>query len=187
MHLTDEQRAIGQQNFNSSIGSEHIRRDFLKEANTKGVSSGNGLGSYYFGYGEIEEGKQVRVAVLGTGDEGSVLIGALNPKYVKVVAIADIRPYSQFRAFHGDNYSKELQVIRCGLIRKYGYKDEVEAKKDIRVYLDFMDLIEKEAANTDEATKIEAVIIALPLHLHAPAAVAAMKAGFHVLIGRAHV
>ena len=32
-----------------------------------------------------------------------------------------------------------------------------------------------------KADGIEAVIIALPLHLHAPAAIAAMQAGLHVI------
>ncbi len=39
--------------------------------------------------------------IIGTGDEGGILIGALNPNYVDVVAIADIRPYNiHLRANH---------------------------------------------------------------------------------------
>lgn len=179
MHLTDEQKAIGRENFNAAIGSEYTRRDFLREGNEKQVYSGNGLGSMYYGYGTVD--KPVRVAVLGTGDEGNILIGAINPKYVKVVAIADIRPFNQYRAFHGDNSKPETKLLRVGLIDKYGYKDEEDARKTVRVYTDYKDLLDKEAANTDPETRIEAVIIGLPLHLHAPAAIAAMKAGFHVL------
>ena len=44
--------------------------------------------------------------MIGTGDEGSVLIGALNPEFIEVKAIADIRPFNQFRAFHGDWLNK---------------------------------------------------------------------------------
>ena len=33
---------------------------------------------------------------------GSVLIGAINPAFVEVKAIADVRPYNVHRAFHGD-------------------------------------------------------------------------------------
>ena len=175
MHLTPEQRAIGQENFYATIGSELLRRDFLKEINKLGVTSGNGLGSQFFGYGTVE--KPVRVAVLGTGDEGNVLIDAINPKYVQVVAIADIRPFNQYRAFHGDVST----TARCGLIAKYGWKDEEEARKYVRVYADYNELLAKEKENTDPETSVEAVIIGLPLFLHAPAAIAAMKRGYHVL------
>jgi predicted dehydrogenase len=47
---------------------------------------------------------------------------------------------------------------------------------DAKPYVDYHDLL---AAKNDLG--IEAVIIALPLHMHAPAAIAAMQAGLHVL------
>ena len=47
-----------------------------------------GLGAMYFGYGKVAD--PVRVAVIGTGDEGNVLIGGCNPEYVDVKAICDI-------------------------------------------------------------------------------------------------
>ena len=46
--------------------------------------------------------RRLRVGVIGTGDEGSVLLGAINPDFIEVKAIADIRPYNIWRAFHGD-------------------------------------------------------------------------------------
>ncbi|MDR3109969.1 MAG: Gfo/Idh/MocA family oxidoreductase, partial [Planctomycetaceae bacterium] len=179
MQPTPEQTAIGIENFYAAIGSPLLRRDFLKECNAAELSSGNGLGAKYFGYGTVD--KPVNVAFLGTGDEGSILLGAINPKYIRVVAIADIRPYSVWRAFHGDNYTPDIKKLRTGLIDKYGWKDESEARNNVRVYSDYKELFEKEKDNNDPATKIEAVVIALPLFLHAPAAVAAMKAGYHVL------
>ena len=186
MHLTSEQRLIGKQNFCATIGSDLVPhsqaeslRAFLKKGTAQDLASGNGLGAAYFGYGTVD--RPVRVAVLGTGDEGSVLIGAINPKYIEVVAIADIRPYSQYRAFHGE----EGVAVRKGLLKVYegreDWKTEEEARKHVRVYNDYMELINKEKENTDEATRVEAVIIGLPLFLHAPAAIEAMKAGFHVL------
>lgn len=179
MHLTPDQRNIGKENFYATIGSDLLRRDLLKEVNAKELSSGHGLGGKVFGYGTVE--KPVRVAVLGTGDEGSVLIGAINPKYVQVVAIADIRPFNQYRAFHGDVSSPTALSVRAGLIAKYGWKDEAEARNHVRVYGDYKELLQKEKENTDPETSIEAVIIGLPLFLHAPAAIAAMKQGYHVL------
>ncbi len=186
MHLTSEQRLIGKQNFCATIGSDLVPhsqgeslRAFLKKGNAAELSSGHGLGAAYFGYGTVD--RPVRVAVLGTGDEGSVLIGAINPKYVQVVAIADIRPFNQYRAFHGDVDA----AVRKGLLKVYenepGWKTEEEARKHVRVYGDYKELLEKEKENTDENTRVEAVIIGLPLFLHAPAAIEAMKCGFHVL------
>ena len=174
MNLTPEQKAIGKENFLAAIGSSVTRRDFLKKSCQENLASGKGMGAYYFHYGEFKD--PVKVAVLGTGDEGSVLIGGINPKYIKVVAIADIRPYNQYRAFHGDVYSSTAAAVRPGLMKKYGYKTEAQAKANIKVYNDYKDLL-----NDAEKLGIEGVIIGLPLHLHAPAAILAMQKGCHVL------
>src|SRR5690606_32532089 len=101
----------------------------------------------------------VRVGVIGTGDEGNVLMGEHNPDFLRVVAICDIRPYNVYRAFHGDESSPNALRVRPGLINKYGFADEAAAKKEIDVYTDYKDLLARK--------DIEAVIIALPLHLHA--------------------
>jgi predicted dehydrogenase len=169
MQLTPEERAQGKQNFQAAIGSEFTRRDFLKGSVAAGLVSGAGLGGYYFAYDKVND--PVRIGVIGTGDEGSVLIGAHNPEYTQVVAIADIRPYNVHRAFHGD----ELALgPRPGLMAKYGWKSEDEARKHVKVYdKDYHDLLNDK--------DIEAVIIALPLHLHAKVGIEAMKAGKHVL------
>jgi len=173
MYLTDEQKAIGKENFFAAIGSELVRRDFLKTGIAQNLESKKGLGPYYFNYGPVED--KVRIAVLGTGDEGSILIGALNPDYIQVKAIADIRPYSQYRAFHGDVYSEEITKLRPGLMRIYNWDTEEIARQNVVVYGDYNELLEKEQGN------IDAVIIALPLFLHAPAAIKAMSLGYHVL------
>ena len=174
MNLTPEQREIGKENFLAAIGSKVTRRDFLKKSASSDLASGKGLGAYYFHYGTIDQ--PVKIAVLGTGDEGSVLIGGLNPKYVQVVAIADIRPYNQYRAFHGDCYSASAAAVRPGLMKKYGWKSEQQARGACAVYNDYRELLADA-----EKLGLEGVIIGLPLHLHAPAAVEAMKHGCHVL------
>ena len=161
-------------NFDPNNGADNVsRRDFIKGTMAAGVVSAGSLGAFYFGYDKLA-GAPVRVGVIGTGDEGNVLIGAINPEYVEVKAIADLRPYSIHRAFHGDHYSDAALKARCGLMTKYGWKTEEEARKNVNVYGDYKDLL---AGEKD----IEAVIIALPLHLHAEAAIAAMNAGLHVL------
>lgn len=149
------------------------RRDLLRGGVAAGVVGGIGLGSVYFGYGSSLR-DPVRVGVIGTGDEGGVLMGAINPDYVQVAAIADIRPYNIHRAFHGDSSSTSALAARPGLIEKYGYADETDARRHIRVYDD-----EYEALLEDP--NIEGVIIALPLHLHAEASIKAMRKGKHVL------
>ena len=109
---------------------------------------GGGLGAFYFGY-EKSLGNPVRVGVIGTGDEGSVLIGAINPNFIEVKSIADIRPYNVWRAFHGDNSTEELKKIRTGLMAKYGWKTREEAERHVKVYTSggYQELIENAKAD----------------------------------------
>ncbi|HEY2892668.1 MAG TPA: Gfo/Idh/MocA family oxidoreductase [Pirellulales bacterium] len=171
MYLSPEEKAAGQANFQNAIGV--TRRDFLKTGIAAGAVSGAGLGAMYFGY-EASVGNPLRIGVIGTGDEGNVLLGAITPSFIQVVAISDIRPYNVHRAFHGDHSSENALRVRSGLMQKYGWNSEDEARKHVKVYdQDYHDLLADPA--------VEAVVIALPLHLHSGVAIEAMKAGKHVL------
>jgi predicted dehydrogenase len=134
-----------------------------------------GLGAFYFGF-QGTKFRPLRVGVVGTGDEGQVLLGAINPEYIEVKSIADIRPFNQHRAFYGDVSSDAALAARPGLLSVYGWQTEHQARGNINVYTDYRELLQN--AKRDG---IEAIIIGLPLHLHAPAAVMAMRAGLHVL------
>lgn len=170
MNLNPEQKAVGRENYYEAVGVS--RRDFMKEILAAGAVTGAGLGAMYFNYGKV--GDPLRVGVIGTGDEGQVLIGAVNPDYVQITAIADIRPYNVHRAFHGDWSSDAALAARPGLISKYKWSGEDDARKHVKVYdQDYHDLLKDPS--------VEAVIIALPLHLHAQVAIEAMQAGKHVL------
>ena len=187
MHLTEEEKEVGKENYHAAVeafdkseaaaaipvgadGKEN-RRNFLKTMVGAGIVSGAGLGASYFRYSPV--GDPLRVAVIGSGDEGNVLIGAMNPNYVDLVAICEIRPYNVHRAFHGDWESDTANAARPGIIKVFDYPNEDAAKKKVKVYEDYKECLQDPS--------VEAVIIALPLFLHAKVAVEAMQAGKHVL------
>ena len=183
MNPNPEEKAIGRDNYYEAVGVN--RRDFMKEIIAAGAVSGAGLGAMYFGYDTVAD--PVKIGVIGTGDEGCVLLGACNPNYVSVAAIADIRPSSIHRAFHGDWASPAALAARPGLNKVYG--ENVARKTKVYTSQECVDNPELKEYNPIvggyEALladpEIEGIIIALPLHLHAKVAVKAMQAGKHVL------
>ena len=173
IYLSDEQREVGRDNYYSAVTAhdQMTRRDFIVRSIAAGGMSAAGMGAIYFGYQKPR--RPIRVSVIGTGDEGNVLIGALNPEYIEVKSICDIRPSSIHRAFHGDWATKNTAYVRPGLMKVYGWGSEAEARRNVKVLSNWEDAI----ADPD----IDGVIIALPLHLHALVSIAAMKKGKHVL------
>ena len=172
MQLTPEERTVGKANFHEAVGTDLTRRGFLQASVVSAVTPPIIMGATYFGYDKLLP-DPVRIGVIGTGDEGNVLIGAMNPQFVDVRAISEIRPYNVHRAFHGDWSSNNALRVRPGLITQFGYADESQAHNKIAIYEDYKKLLEQD--------DIEAVVIALPLHLHAEVAIAAMNSGKHVL------
>ncbi|MDA0283594.1 MAG: Gfo/Idh/MocA family oxidoreductase, partial [Planctomycetota bacterium] len=160
MLLTPEQEKIGKENFNEVVGVS--RRDFMKSA----AAAGTGLGALYFGYDKLQ-GDPVRVAFIGTGDEGNVLISEHPVDYLDIVAIADLRPANVERTFTGSH-----PVARRGLNAVLG-----QAKaSEVKVYSNHRDLLKDK-----DALGLEAVVIAVPLNQHAPIAIECLEAGLHVL------
>jgi len=166
LDLTTEQRATGQANFQRTVGElaapPFNRRQFMKGMLAAGAVLPIPV-AVYFGYKALE-GKPVRAGLIGGGDEGGVLVGSHNKDFLQFVAVSDIRPYNQKRIFEG-----ELKGLRLGFNRIYGKN----ARQQIKLYPDYKELLNDK--------NVEAVVIALPLHLHAKVAIEAMEHGKHVL------
>lgn len=163
-HLTEEERAQGRANALAAIGGLETgprggfpsRRDFLKAA----AAAGPTLGALYFGYKPMGDKPAVKAVIIGTGNEGcDAMIRQHNRDYINFIGYCDARPFNQKRAL--DHFAKQD-------LKQYTKEDIAALKK--------YDTI-KEAITDPE---VECVVIALPLWLHAPVAMDALKAGKHV-------
>lgn len=153
MVLNAQQRQIGRDNFGDA--SSEVFRITRRQMLSAGLVIPTAA-AMYWGYSKLK-GAPVKTALIGTGDQGCYAhISQSNPEYIDFVAFSDIRPSSQQRA-------------RDAFKTLYG----PERANKIRLEEDYHKLL-------DDPT-IELIIIALPLHLHAPAAVAALQKGKHVL------
>jgi predicted dehydrogenase len=168
LDLTAEQKEQGRQNFAHASG-DLTRRGFMKSMAAAGAVAPVSA-AVYFGYQSWKGNKAVKTALIGGGDEGGVLVGEHNPEFMEIVAVADIRPDNMERIFKGEKPPSP----RKGLEKIYG----PDTAKGIRKFGHYDDLFKPEVI---KELGLEAVIIALPLHMHAPCAVAAMEAGLHVL------
>jgi predicted dehydrogenase len=184
LDMTPEQKAIGKSNFNRTVGALAeadaaeaarrpgvTRRRFMKGLIGAGAVVPVGA-AVYFGYNRERFGvgghRPVKAGIIGTGDEGGVLVGEHNPNYLQFIAYSDIRPSNQKRIFE-DEQRTNPNSPRRGFRHHYGN----DAKQHIRLYENYHELLQN--------PEIEAVVIALPLNLHAQAAMDAMRAGKHVL------
>jgi predicted dehydrogenase len=166
--LTPEQRTAGEANFKAV--TEHLglnRRDFLKAGVLGAGAVGGSAAAVWFGYQSVQ-GNPVRAVLVGTGDEGGVLAGEHNPDFLRIVGVCDIRPSNMRRIFEGEGKTH----LRKGLKNVYG----LQAENDIAKF-STLDSLYKWLAEDKSGKEVEAVVIALPLHLHAPVAVDCMKVG----------
>jgi predicted dehydrogenase len=181
LDMTPEQKAIGKDNFNRAIGQlaaadaaparGMTRRNFMKGLVVAGAVAPVAAAAYY-GYASERFGngghRAVRAGIIGTGDEGGVLVGEHNPQYLEFIAYSDIRPSNQKRIFEDERISKPASP-RKGFKFHYGN----DAQQHITLYEDYRQLLDN--------PEIEAVVIALPLNLHKQVAIEAMRKGKHVL------
>lgn len=180
LDMTPEQKETGKGNFNRAVGKLAEDDQQQQEQQAQGVTRRRfmqGLiaagatvpvsAAAYFGYrnhGFPNTFRPVKAAIIGCGDEGGVLVGEHNPAFVKFIAASDVRPSNRRRIFVGQPNSP-----RKGFNHHYGSN----AKDHIRFYEDYHEMLDN--------PEIEMVVIALPLHLHAAAAIEAMQKGKHVL------
>ena len=134
MQLTAEQKDVGRRNFLKAVATLPAVGAFSMTATNAGP---------------------IKVGVVGTGMEGRILMSVMNPKYVFINAICDIRP---------DN-----RAIGAFNVRE-GKNPNLD---DSQIYDNYENML--------ESADIEAVVIATPLHYHGPMAIQALKAGKHVL------
>jgi predicted dehydrogenase len=170
LDLTPEQRTQGEANFKKVVDQLQLnRRDFLKSGVLATGAVAGSAAAVYYGYQSLA-GHPVKAALIGGGDEGGVLVGEHNPEFLKFVAVCDIRPSNMKRIFEGD----PKVPLRKGFKKVYGFGVEQKHNPDyIEKYLDpepFYQMLR-------ERKDIEAVVIALPLHLHAPVAIKVMQIG----------
>jgi predicted dehydrogenase len=185
LDLTPEQKATGKANFEQAAGDlaragkmhsmvtggtpdpdKPDRRDFMKV----GLAAGAVVpvsAAVYFGYQSWKGNKAVRTALIGTGDEGGVLVGDHNPEFNEFVAVCDIRPTNLKRIFDG-----EPSGPRKGLNKIYG--------KDTAAKIAKYDDVDSLLADAKKLG-LEAVVIATPLITHDVIAKKCMDAGLHVL------
>jgi len=186
LDLTPEQKATGKANFEQAAGDlardgkmktmavggspvdpqKPDRRDFIKV----GLAAGAVVpvsAAVYYGYQSWKGNKAVKMAMIGTGDEGGVLIGDHNPEFNEFVAVCEIRPTNMKRIFDG-----EPNGPRKGLNKIYGKDTAANIAK-----YDNLDALLADKAKLG----LEAVVIATPLNTHDVIAKKCMDAGLHVL------
>lgn len=167
--LTPDQRELGMANYQNTVDGLS-RRGFMKSFAVAAGAAAVVTPALYFGY-ESMEGKPVKAALIGGGDEGGVLVGEHNPDYLQFVAVCDIRPANMDRIFAGD----PKVPLRKGFRKVYGQNCDKQAigQHYIAKFDDYDAFLAELKRNKD----IEAVVIALPLSWHAKASIDCMKIG----------
>jgi predicted dehydrogenase len=151
-NLTPEQRVLGRENADRVLGVS--RREFLSAA----AAAPAAMGAAYFGYQGMGGKSAVKAAIIGTGDEGcQAMIRSHNREYLDFIGYCDIRPSQQARAVKEFSNHKQYLPADVKKLKRYDTKKEML-----------------------DDPEVEMIVIALPLWLHAPVAIEAMKADKHV-------
>ncbi len=132
---------------------DFTRRDFLKTASVAG--GGLVISSSLLNAASAKSGKKLKVAMVGVGAEGRVLLQSLvKMPNLEFVAVCDI-------------WEALNQRYAIGFIKKV-------AKQNPKAYIDYKELIK------NHAKELDAVFIATPDFWHAPMTVDFLEAGVNV-------
>jgi predicted dehydrogenase len=185
LDMTPEQKAVGKANFQRAVGKLAqepeapplmgiTRRRFMQGLVATGATLPVAAAAY-FGYNRANFGNEpIKAGIIGTGDEGAVLVDQHNKDYVRFVAYSDIRPYNQKRIFDGMRFRDgkwEPEAGRRGFNALYN--DGRDARSMVSLHTDYKQMLRD--------PEIKMVVIALPLNLHFQATMDALDAGKHVL------
>ena len=86
LDMTPEEKAVGQANFDR-VAEGLTRRQFMKSLAVTGSVVVPVSAAVYFGFKSDGPGGKgpIKAALIGTGDEGGVLIGEHDPKFVEMI------------------------------------------------------------------------------------------------------
>ncbi|MGE4180024.1 MAG: Gfo/Idh/MocA family protein, partial [Limisphaerales bacterium] len=150
------------------------RRDFLGKAAaaaTSVVAAATVLPRHVYGGARfVAPSEKVNVAIIGCGGQGRTnLRELLKLDDVQVMAVADPTESADYERFYYKGMGGR-KPVRSEIEKHYQKKNP---SFQCLEYEDFRVMLEKEKS-------IDAVLVATPDHVHAPAAVRAMRAGKHV-------
>ncbi|NLX94869.1 MAG: Gfo/Idh/MocA family oxidoreductase [Rhodopirellula sp.] len=135
------------------MGNQFNRREFIRLGTAAGLAGGLG-GAVLAAEGRS---KPIRLGVVGVGGRGTYLLGLALAAGVEVPALCDIRE---------PNLNRAIEVVAKA---RGGKKPEGYSRGP----LDYQRMVERE--------DLDAILIGTGMQIHAPIAVAAMRAGKHVL------
>ena len=117
-NLSPEEKEVGRDNYLEATGVS--RRDFMKGLVTTGAVTGAGLGGAYFGYSKVDN--PVRIGVIGTGDEGNILLPGRNYGWplVSLGVDYDGRPI-HYAEEYGIEFDPDEPLDKMRCIMEQGY------------------------------------------------------------------
>lgn len=158
----------GNGNESCGMGKEYSRRHFLglaSAATTFTILPRHVLGAA----GAVAPSEKVNMAFIGTGWQGMYNLQTfLKMPDVRVVSVCDVNAEGMYlgRGIAGREPARRM-------VEEYYAKESSGGSKNCAAYSDFREML-------DERKDIDAVVITTPDHIHAVAAMAAIKKGKHV-------
>ena len=163
--MTPEQRTKGEENFKTGDDAEASTAAASSRPACSAPAPLGGRRRRRTSATRALQGNPVKAALIGAGDEGGVLVGEHNPELPRVRRRLRHPPVEHEAHLRRRPEGGAAQGLQEGLrpgVRQEGQPDYIES------FTDYEEMLE-------ERKDIEAVVIALPLHLHAPVAIDACR------------